>query len=1003
LFEAVADGRIQASGDYVDSAGNDRYTAPFYTESGDKIVISADSSSWFASMVRNGEIERIIQNNSDGSRIDTAFDWNNTQSWDQQTSVIDWSGELRSIETIHDDLTKIFQEYDTDDNRPWDHQTTTTDPQGHVTERVTELPGGTILRTTWNFDENGNPIGEPIHTAELPQVTINGNMIGSIFGSSLGQVIAGDDVFAQIATNTALSALLSNIGQSFDIYFRDTGGGLSLDQAAELAFGNFDTDVATAFRNQAVGAISSFLTGELAESLGFDSQSFGDQLLRATSGILINTVVNNVASQLPLLADIAGGGGDPVTAVMSFVGSYLAREIVQPETLGGAIGGSLGGQLGVYAGTLIGSVGSSILSSIGLAEAIGAAASIILSAVPIVGTIVGAFIGTLLGTVVGDLLNDVFAGLFEGPDHFASGSAVLLPGAQRFVETEVGANYGDLASMVSVLRTAATNVLNSYLGAIGGEVVADGRVLVNFYATSDGPYEEVSTSHLGLDRETLVNYRPLHYFNGGTTAGVKLDLGVIDALKALHIAGGNLYIKRAIANSTATTLQQLSGELKIAEDYGRYLANKDLIDALIALNPNSAFAAGWIVTLLRAEELGITELNRTDFEGGLVPFLKSFDVERFGGASLADVSVALEGNTLVISIAQEAGEPPRRIEIADYAQLTGLVHLTASPTGAPVSGGNRDELWIAADGVNSSFTDVSIRFDTFSNDVLVGGSGNDTINAGVGADLILGGAGNDTIDAGTGHDVIAGGTGTDTIQGGAGDDVFVFNRGDGADTIRDDGTVIAREEVAVALNGHSTELVIRPYNSPIPIGTPINGGADTLQFGRGIAVADLIVRFVGNDLVIAIRDPLHPDWGFDQLTDRILLTNWLDPLHRVETFRFEDGTVLTSLPPTSGCWSSIRRRRRSRSPSWPGTPTGCRARPPAGSWWEPTATTPSRGAPRSTSSTPTAATTTSPAAPATTCWRASAATTCSTAARAPTPCSAEPATTSTSSMMPATR
>ncbi|MCC6775906.1 MAG: hypothetical protein IT537_04585 [Hyphomicrobiales bacterium] len=87
---------------------------------------------------------------------------------------------------------------------------------------------------------------------------------------------------------------------------------------------------------------------------------------------------------------------------------------------------------------------------------------------------------------------------------------------------------------------------------------------------------------------------------GGTTGQHAIDFAVVNALKSLHVAGGNLWIKRAIAVSTATTLAQLSGEIKIAEDYGRYLANKDLIDTLIALNPTSASA-----TSSRASRRGV--------------------------------------------------------------------------------------------------------------------------------------------------------------------------------------------------------------------------------------------------------------------------------------------------------------------------------------------------------------------------------------------------------------
>src|SRR5262249_15765393 len=154
---------------------------------------------------------------------------------------------------------------------------------------------------------------------------------------------------------------------------------------------------------------------------------------------------------------------------------------------------------------------------------------------------------------------------------------------------------------------ATASVLNAFLDAIGGRVVADAQVSASYSATSGPPSETTSVivDRLVGDNATtsivISEYSP-----GGAPAQYNPNLTVIHALKQVHVAGGNLYIKRAIANSTATTLQQLSGEIKIAEDYGRYLANKDIIDGLIALNPNSAFAAGWIVTLLRAQELGIT-------------------------------------------------------------------------------------------------------------------------------------------------------------------------------------------------------------------------------------------------------------------------------------------------------------------------------------------------------------------------------------------------------------
>jgi Ca2+-binding RTX toxin-like protein len=86
-------------------------------------------------------------------------------------------------------------------------------------------------------------------------------------------------------------------------------------------------------------------------------------------------------------------------------------------------------------------------------------------------------------------------------------------------------------------------------------------------------------------------------------------------------------------------------------------------------------------------------------------------------------------------------------------------------------------------------------------DTIWAGSGNDTVNAGEGADTVRGGAGDDTLhgDGGndymlggqgndiiygdTGNDIIIGGEGNDTLYGGAGADEFVFNLGDGMDTV----------------------------------------------------------------------------------------------------------------------------------------------------------------------------------------------------------------------------
>ncbi|MEW5852151.1 MAG: tandem-95 repeat protein [Myxococcota bacterium] len=135
------------------------------------------------------------------------------------------------------------------------------------------------------------------------------------------------------------------------------------------------------------------------------------------------------------------------------------------------------------------------------------------------------------------------------------------------------------------------------------------------------------------------------------------------------------------------------------------------------------------------------------------------------------------------------------------------------------------------------------------NDFIIGGDGDDNINAGGGNDTVYGEAGNDTLtlgdgndtaDAGDGNDTITAGNGDDTINGGAGDDTVTggngndtVNGGDGNDTITgDDGNDIINGGAGNdtisgglandTLNGDSG-------NDIIDAGTgsnSVNGGAD---------------------------------------------------------------------------------------------------------------------------------------------------------------------------------
>ena len=154
-----------------------------------------------------------------------------------------------------------------------------------------------------------------------------------------------------------------------------------------------------------------------------------------------------------------------------------------------------------------------------------------------------------------------------------------------------------------------------------------------------------------------------------------------------------------------------------------------------------------------------------------------------------------------------------------------------------------------------------------ANDTLVGSDGNDSITAGYGdtsivgvsgANTLTGGTGDDTIQGGSGTDTIEGGTGTTTVLGGTGLETYVYNLGDGSETISENATA---------------------------------NGSDTLQLGAGIDPSDLTYTYdpTTNNLLI----------GFGSLSDATItvlgFTAAQSGEHQITGLSFADGTTLTQL------------------------------------------------------------------------------------------------------------
>ncbi|WP_279361525.1 calcium-binding protein [Xanthomonas sacchari] len=187
-----------------------------------------------------------------------------------------------------------------------------------------------------------------------------------------------------------------------------------------------------------------------------------------------------------------------------------------------------------------------------------------------------------------------------------------------------------------------------------------------------------------------------------------------------------------------------------------------------------------------------------------------------------------------------------------------------------IYGGAGNDLIGGGDGDDSLYGEAG-------NDRLLGGSGDDVLSGGDGNDTLLGGAGNDTLDGGTGTNrleggagndvlsvstqsqdsVLIGGTGDDTLNGSWYSDTYVFNKGDGHDTV-----------VETSYYSNTT---------------------DKLVFGEGLSADDVRILRDGYDVVLTFGDG----------TDSVRLKDWLNSAGgendsaRVEQFVFADGTIWT--------------------------------------------------------------------------------------------------------------
>jgi Ca2+-binding RTX toxin-like protein len=441
----------------------------------------------------------------------------------------------------------------------------------------------------------GNPIG------------IDFSRAGGLIGAQLGYRLADGDVLVGVVASATLQTLGDNVGDVLDgLLFSSDGKANGLEEVVNKAFGKTGSEFISNLKSAGIGAVSSFLTAELIHALGLTG--LGGELANTAAGTVVGQVLTNIVT-------IANGGQaaegvhffsdiNPtmvLTAVGSFLGTKLASEVISFDTIGGQIGASVGASLGA-AGAVALVTGQGALAS---------SFQFLSFAAGPVGALVGAFVGFILGGLIGSI--------FGGTPR--SGADSQWDASQnKFVVANVWSRKGGSKDAAKSIASAVSETYNSILAATGG-------TLINPYAVQSGSY--------GMRKKDFV-YRPsgggsdrgdiTQRFSGKDAAQHLIGYGVYQGLSDsdFKIAGGDIYVKRALYNTFGMggidplnfDTSILLGNIASAQSYEKYLQNSTIINALVSAEPNSVFAIETLLTLARADELGLTRRAASDWFGG---------------------------------------------------------------------------------------------------------------------------------------------------------------------------------------------------------------------------------------------------------------------------------------------------------------------------------------------------------------------------------------------------
>lgn len=675
-----------------------------------------------------------------------------------------------------------------------------------------------------------------------------------VLASTFGRYLFGGNLLSETISSAALTTLASNLGDLLNAQLLSDN--LSAARAMDLAFEGMGQEFLTNLQDSGVGAISAFITAQLLGELGLDG------LEGEAASSLTNYTITTIAQNL---ADIAGGAEKGLfdglqnlehlgNVAGSFLGNKLAAEIANWDELGEQLGSSVGGSLGGLAGPVIFQ---------GLLP------------VPVLGALVGSLIGNLLGGLIG--------GVFTGTPK--SGAILEYDEADdRFEVRTVWKEDGGKKRVANELAMAAANTLNQIIAYVGGELVDPESIDAGSYGMRGKRYVYWNDGYASDDRVKFKRADDL------------IEYGVLNALEDFKFLGGDIYAKRAFYNTLGTAglistsaetggspeltpgqlydsnpltsvdfgVDTLLGNFAVVERLRVYLRAPQAINGLIAAEPDSAFAADWMLALSRINDLGLLRRHASDWSGGFGYLLQKaqvdardvqFQFQLFGGGRNGERAIYL-GAPLIEdtidsgskTVVEGTAESERIAAPAAHANLVATVlhgyagddEILAGDTGDEAFGGYGDDRLVGGalddwlfGGAGNDVLDAGGG----DGNLLAGDEGDDRLHGCSGSDWLVGGSGVDRLIAGGGDDVLEGGTGDDFVDGGAGSDTIIYRPGHGVDAIRDTGTDLAdldRLEFGTGIGPGDLTVVARSSGETLSLFVSGGGRLDL----RGVTLGD---------------------------------------------------------------------------------------------------------------------------------------------------------------------